>query len=437
MQTFRPVEIKNYYINRIASGMSKYFLDNMFEPLFDILKDNNILNSKDALIQAIKNGSIYYEKGAFRTTGNFSNSIASTLEAMGAKFRGGAYYIEQSLIPMEYAQALAYARSQALFKLTAVANYLSALDLSNIDLAPYIEAATKEMFKSLQKDIVKSAQEYKVPVIELGIVQPKIDVPLKEVKAIDTYWKEQDKKAKKLSGQIEKARKQGKDVTELKEVLKETREAAYKNAPDITTEVDVIELDEQSAEIANDYVYNMKYWVKNWEAKNIIKMRKDIAEFQKKGVRVPEIQEYFMKRWKIAKDKAYFLAKNESHLAASSIIKTQYEKLGSNRFRWGRSSSKEKRELHKKYYGKVFYFNDPPIIDERLGIKGLPRQIWNCLCHMEIVVPTLDELQAKRKQVQNSKTFLGKLKNAIKIKNSTQRNNNPWRYRRFGQGQTF
>lgn len=435
MQTFKPVEIKNFYIKRVAAGMGRYFYDNMFKPLFEILKENSVLNTKDALIQAIKNGTIYYEKGAFRTTGKFTNAIAATLEKMGAVFKGGAYYIEQSSIPLEFAQAIAFARTQAMFKLSAVANVIANMDLSDIDLTPYIEIATKEMFKSLQKDIVKSAQEYKVPVIELGIVQPKIDVPFEEVKAIDTYWKEQDKQAKKLSGRIEKAQKKGQDTSELKTALKDLREEGYKNAPDLKTKINIAELDEQSQAIANDYVYNMQYWVKKWETKNIIKMRRDIVEFQKRGARVSEIQDYFMQRWGIAKDKAYFLAKNESHLAASSIIKTQYEKIGANRFRWGRSSAKEKRTLHEKYYGKVFYFDDPPIIDEKLGIKGLPRQIWNCLCHMEIVVPTLEELQSRRQEVKNEKTFLGKIKNAIK--NSKQRDYNPWRYRRFGQGQTF
>ena len=39
METLRPVEISEYYINRIASAMSKYFWENIFKGIFEILKD--------------------------------------------------------------------------------------------------------------------------------------------------------------------------------------------------------------------------------------------------------------------------------------------------------------------------------------------------------------------------------------------------------------
>lgn len=438
MQTFDVVEIKKYYINRIASGMRKYFFDNIFKSIFEIIKSDSVLNSKESLINAIKSNKIYYENGAFRTYNRFSNEIARTLENLGAVYKSGAYYIDRSKLPLEITQALSIASNQAIFKLSAIKTVLANLDTSKIDLAPYIETITAEMFKSLQKDIVKSAQKKQVPVIELGIVKPKIDIPKADFKNIESYWKEQDKKAKELKKEIDKANKKGEDTEELKDKLQELNAEAYINAPDLKLEIDNIELDEQTKKIASDYVYNMRYWVKNWEAKNTIKMREDVLNMVQKGARVPEIEKYFLKRWKIAGDKAYFLAKNESHLAASTIIKTQYEKIGSNRFRWGRSSAREKRELHKEYYGKIFYFDNPPIIDEKLGIKGLPRQIWNCLCHMEIVVPTLAELQARRNKVKNEKSFIGKILNVKKlIKNNTKCDNNPWEYRRFGQRETL
>lgn len=431
METFKPVEIKKYYINRVASGMKKYFFDNIFSEIFNILKNNAVFNSRESLIAAIRSHKIYYKDGAFRTDTRFSNDIARTLEEMGAKFKSGAYFIERSKIPLEYIQALSIASEQAIFKLSALASYLKNIDLNKLNFEPYIETATKEMFKSLEKDILKSAQERKVPVIELGIVKPKTDIPKTEFKNIESYWKEQDKKANELKKEIQKADKKGLDSSELKDRLSELSKETYLNAPDLKIEIDNPELDEKSKEIAKDYTYNMKYWVKKWEAKNIVKMREDVLGMVQKGVRVPEIQRYFEQRWKVASDKAYFLAKNESHLASSIITKTQYEKLGSNRFKWGRSSAKEKRELHKEYYGKIFYFDDPPIIDEKLGIKGLPRQIWNCLCHMEVVVPTMAELQARRAQVKNEKTFKGKILNAKKLIFNSKKCDY-YTYKRFG-----
>lgn len=436
METFKPVEIKKYYINRIANGMKKYFFDNIFKNIFEIIKsDSLIYNSKESLINAIKSYKIYYENGAFRTYTRFSNDVSKTLEDLGAVFKHNAYYIDSSKIPLEIKQFLSLASNQALYKLSAIKTFLSSIDNKKINLDSYIEAATVEMFKSLEKDIVKSAIDKRVPVVELGIVKPKIDIPKIKAKNIEKYWKEQDKKAKELKEAIEKAEKLNKSTDSLKDELQKLNKDAYLNAPDLYIEFDNLELNEQSKTIAKDYIYNMQYWVKKWEAKNIILMRQDVLGMVEKGARVPEIEKYFLKRWKIAGNKANFLAKNESHLASSVIIKTQYEKLGCNRFKWGKSTSKERRLLHKKYYGKIFYFDDPPIIDEKLAIKGLPRQIWNCNCQMLVVVPTLSELQARRKIVKNEKSFIGKIKNAIISK---ERTNNINGYRRFDdKGQTL
>ena len=426
METLRPVEVSEYYIKRIASGLSKYFWNNIFSEIFNILKDNTVINSKDDVINAITNGTIWYENGAFR--GKFNNSISKTLEEMGAKYRNSAYYIPKTNIPFEYLEALGVASAKEAAKGNAIANFLSGLILSQVELKAFIQETTMLMFKKLQVDILKSAEEKKVPVVELGIVQPKTEIPKKKAKNVEKYWKEQDKKADKLREAIKKADKQGKDTAELKEQLEELNKDAFQNAPTLDFEINDIELDAKSRKIAEDYTYNMQYWVKKWEVKNIVKMRQDVLKMVQEGARIPRIQEYFEQRWGIAKNKALFLATQESHLAGSVIMAADYQAMGCDSFKWMRSTSREKRELHKTYYNQVFKFSEPPIIDEKLGITGLPRQIWNCKCQMSPVVPSLSEM------IENKRNFNNVFR---KIKNSKQCNNNTWRYRRFGQGQTL
>ena len=434
--TLRPVEVSEYYIHRVASGMSRYFWDNIFKEIFDILKDNTVYNSKDDVLNAIRKGSIWYENGAFR--GKFNNSISQTLEQMGAKFKYNAYYIPKANIPFEYVRALEFVQAQAAAKASRISNFLGGLGsiLSKLSLKQYIEATVDLMYRKLQLDIVKSALEKNVPIIELDIVKPQIKLPKKETKDLENYWKEQDKKADDLRKAIKEAAKKGKDTQELKDKLSQLNIDAFQNAPKVEVKIDDIALDEKSKKIAQDYTYNMEFWVKKWEAKNIVKMREDILKMIGEGARVPKIAEYFEKRWKVAKDKALFLAVNESHLAASVIKAADYQALGANSFVWGRSSSREKRELHKTYYGQTFSFDDPPILDEKLGVKGLPRQIWNCKCHMLIKPPTMAEIINKHSEVRNAKrNIFEKIK--YTIKNSKQRNTNIGRYRRFGEGQTL
>lgn len=420
METLKPVEVSEFYIDRVAAGMRKYFWENMFAPIFEILKgDNTVINSKEELINAIKNGRIYYENGAFR--GKFNNKISGDLEKIGATYRNGAYYIARSMIPVEYEQAIAIVEAQNALKLAALNKYLLNLDNANVILERYIEKAVESMFKNLSVELYESAIDKNVPVISLGYVTPEIKVPRSTAKSIEKYWKDVEKKEKDL-------RASGQPRSEVIQKVNELSQRAFENAP--TLEIDSVELTKETKKVAEDYVYNMKYWVKNWEVKNIIKMRRDVSKMVQDGERVPTIAEYFEKRWKIAKDKAQFLALNESHLASSVIKATHYQNMGFTHFKWGRSSSIEKRKLHEEYYGKVFSYSDPPVIDERLGIKGLPRQIWNCKCHQ---IPIINaDFYANARKINNDKRNIFK-----KIFNGKQCNNNPWRYRRFGQGATL
>ena len=84
METLKPVDVSEYYIKRVSKGLEKYFWTVLFKPIFDILNSKSVINSKDALINAIKSGRIYYQNGAFRTVDRFSNAVATELEKMGA-----------------------------------------------------------------------------------------------------------------------------------------------------------------------------------------------------------------------------------------------------------------------------------------------------------------------------------------------------------------
>ena len=263
--TLKPVEVSNYYINRIASGMNKYFWENIFKSIFDILKNTSIDNAGEGdLIKAIKSGTIWYENGAFKTKNRFSNSIATVLEKLGAKYYHGTYKIPKLKLPNAYIQAIEYATLNQTVIGDRISNYLLGVGsiLSKVDLGQYINAVVESTFKKLQLDIIKSAQEKNVPVIELGIVEPKVKLPKAKTKEIETYWKEQDKKADELNKAILKAQKQGKDTTELKSKLKDLKNQSYISAPSYDIKIDDIALNKQTKKISEDYVYNLKYWVK-------------------------------------------------------------------------------------------------------------------------------------------------------------------------------
>ena len=255
METLKPVEVSEFYIQRISSGMRQYFWDNIFAQIFVILAENNVINSKKELIEAIRSGKVYYSDGAFR--GKFNNKLADTLEKMGAKYKYGAYYIERQLIPADYLQAIGIMEARSAAKLTALSKYLLALNNDDVQIERYIGKAVESMFKKLSVDLFESAKVAEVPTISLGYVVPDVKVPRAKAKDIEKYWADVDK-------QRAKYKLEGED-----EALQEYNKRVYEDAPKLS--IDEVALNKESQKVAEDYVYNMQYWVKNWEVKNIIK----------------------------------------------------------------------------------------------------------------------------------------------------------------------
>lgn len=516
-ETFKAVRINEYFLSRIAAGLKKEIYRSLFKPLFDTLAIKTIWNDKNTLINAINSGRIYYKDGAFRSDKHFSNAVATELEKLGANYRNKAYYINRSVLPVHIENALAMVAAREAAKIAALNGILIKLaETIGPDTAVkfFIEKATYQMFKKLQYDLEESTALKQVPVIDVSVDVPELEISDKKLDTITQYWEETDQQAATLH---EEWKNKDKEVKQLKEALKSApkaeqneinkrlnrakierenarqrlfdfRQNQRKNAPNIDlntdvtggakgggnesldtdtdtdfnknnppkedketeekpkkpkTNIDSIEIDRRAEKVAKDYIYNMDYWVKNWKAKEIVKMRRTVLHMTQNGARVDDIKKYLQTRWGIAERKAEFLARNESGIASSVIKATHYQEMGCSHFMWLKSTSKEKRELHLEYakktgnqYGiggtNIFAFNNPPIIDERTGQKGLPQQIYNCSCDL-VGIKNPDLWIKRRKRLDNAKrNIFEKIK--YTVKNCLQRNNNPWRYRRFGKG---
>lgn len=383
-KTFEPVEISEYLIKRIAAGLKKEVNDRIFKQIFKILNDNTVINNKNTLINAINSGRIYYENGAFRSFKPFSNAVSDELEKLGAKYKYGAYYIERSMLPLDIENTLSIVSVREAAKIAALNGFLLKLsdEIGKETLVKtFISKAVEQLFSKLEHDLEKTTQEGKIPVLEL------------------------------------------------------------------------VRTDKQVKQVTKDYIENMDFWIQEWEEKEIIKMRQDVFKMVQSGARTETIKEYFINRHNIAERKAEFLAQNEARIASSVIKAAHYQAMGCTHFRWLRSISEKKRELHLEYaketgnqYGvggtNIFPYNDPPIIEQieagwdyipkPNGQKGLPGQTYNCKCDQTGVKNP--QYYKNRQKIENAKrNIFSKLKYAIE--NRKQRDNNPWRYRRFGEGQ--
>lgn len=176
--------------------------------------------------------------------------------------------------------------------------------------------------------------------------------------------------------------------TEVKTILDDAGNEVKKNIKHIN----VIEpelSEEQTNEIAGTYTENMKgYVIKDFAQERIPEMRRKIQELVLKGYRTDKVQELLQKEYGIAARKAKFLAQNETAIMLSEYKKVTYKEMGFNKFIWRTITDGRERELHKQLNGTVWSYDNPPVIDERTGNRGLPGQSYNCRC---MQIPYMDD----------------------------------------------
>jgi len=87
------------------------------------------------------------------------------------------------------------------------------------------------------------------------------------------------------------------------------------------------------------------------------------------------------------KKRAALIARDQTSKATTAINRTRMQGLGIKKFEWLHSGGgKEPRPLHEALSGQIFDLDNPPVIDERTGERGLPGQLINCRCRMVPVV---------------------------------------------------
>lgn len=78
-------------------------------------------------------------------------------------------------------------------------------------------------------------------------------------------------------------------------------------------------------------------------------------------------------------DRAKLIADDQTRKVTSLLNSERMKDAGIEKFQWLHSSgSAQPRPLHVEYDGQIFDLNDPPVIDERTGERGMPGYLINC-----------------------------------------------------------
>ncbi len=110
------------------------------------------------------------------------------------------------------------------------------------------------------------------------------------------------------------------------------------------------------------------------------------------GRGLADLVPYLEKKKGITTRRARMIAHDQTRRSFNNLNRARMEKLGCRKFRWLHTGgAAHPRPLHIKYSGQIFSFDDPPIVDEATGLRGIPGTAINCRCRMQIVLDFSDE----------------------------------------------
>lgn len=105
------------------------------------------------------------------------------------------------------------------------------------------------------------------------------------------------------------------------------------------------------------------------------------------GGRADEISGLIMATGQVTKVRADTIARTEVSRASTIFTKARAESLGSEGYIWRSAEDADVRDRHRELNGKFFKWDEPPIADEKSGIRAHAGCIWNCRCYPEPVIP--------------------------------------------------
>lgn len=127
--------------------------------------------------------------------------------------------------------------------------------------------------------------------------------------------------------------------------------------------------------------------IKSIPAEYFQKIEGDVMRSITTGQGMADLVPAILVHGKSTKKRAELIARDQTSKATTALNRTRMQGLGIKQFEWLHSGGgKEPRPLHVQYDGLVFDLNNPPVIDDRTGERGLPGQLINCRCRMVPVI---------------------------------------------------
>ena len=144
-----------------------------------------------------------------------------------------------------------------------------------------------------------------------------------------------------------------------------------------------------------EYQENLNLYIKKWHDEEILKLRVMVQKNVSAGYRASNLVSMIQHEKGVTFRKAEFLARNETSLLTSKYRQIRYEEAGIQYYMWSTSKDDRVRKLHRELDGKIFRFDQPPVIDIHTMTRGNPGEFYNCRCVSIAVIKDVQLLQGQ------------------------------------------
>lgn len=148
--------------------------------------------------------------------------------------------------------------------------------------------------------------------------------------------------------------------------------------------------------LISDYNRNQGLNIQNWSTEQTERMRDMVSRATTQGVNRKSLLEMFMSEWGVTKNKARFLARQETSLFLSRLRRERSLDAGIRKYRWSTSldsrvrpeneSARKAGHNHRYLHGKIFEYGNPPVVNVKTGKRAEPGEDFNCRC---VAIPVL------------------------------------------------
>lgn len=109
------------------------------------------------------------------------------------------------------------------------------------------------------------------------------------------------------------------------------------------------------------------------------------------GARHETVAKLLEKRLGVTESHAKLLARDQISKIVSDFEQERQTRAGITRYEWRTLNDGRVRERHEELRGKIFSWDDPPIINEKTGERGHPGDDYQCRCYASPIFEDLDE----------------------------------------------